>query len=426
MTPQDANPDGQKAGPVDMLRYFCDHLVVLAGSYVPLDARGHDAGEEKFFAYSGFILSVRDVWCLVTAGHAIQELEKHLCANSIRLTACCLADYFGSNPRVRMPQPFDYAGCGKIFIDDEKEGLDFALLTIRPFYRMGLEANGIRAISEANWVAQDVSACEWFALLGLPTCLVDKPSQVLPDGDRCAGVINPALVTVEAVTLPPDEMPVSRHPWFVGRVGAAAGLPDIAGMSGGPVFGFSKRPDALWQYWIVAVQSRWRPSSRVIFACPVRTFARLVEEELQRLDEVGGVEDLAATKTCALLPDPLQPGATSGAGGGAGGAAALGPSGPPLETPVEPWRHLVARRHPWRKQLFLKGRNMTVRQLVGTARANRFSEEQAAQDLGLPVEAVREAFAYYDANPEVIDLDAAYERYLRKMRGVGLGPQSVS
>ena len=97
----------------------------------------------------------------------------------------------------------------------------------------------------------------------------------------------------------------------------------------------------------------------------------------------------------------------------------------PVETPVEPWKHLVARRHPWRKQLFLKGRNMTVRQLVGTVKANKFSEEQAAKDLGLPVEAIREAFAYFEANPEVIELDAAHERYLRKIQGVGRGPQPV-
>ncbi len=100
-------------------------------------------------------------------------------------------------------------------------------------------------------------------------------------------------------------------------------------------------------------------------------------------------------------------------------------TGLPRETPVEPWKYLVARRHPWRKQLFLKGRNMTVRQLVGTVKANKFSEEQAAKDLRLPVEAIREALAYFEANPEVIELDAAYERYLLKLRGNGRGPQSV-
>jgi uncharacterized protein (DUF433 family) len=98
----------------------------------------------------------------------------------------------------------------------------------------------------------------------------------------------------------------------------------------------------------------------------------------------------------------------------------------PRETPVEPWKHLVARRHPWRKQLYLKGRNMTVRQLVGTVKANRFSEEEAAADLHLPVEAIREALAYFEANPEVIELDAAQERYLLSQEGGrGRGPESV-
>jgi uncharacterized protein (DUF433 family) len=425
MTAETTNQPGQQAGPADMLRFFCDHLVVLGGSYVPLDAQRHDAGAEKFFAFSGFILSVREVWCLVTAGHAIQELEDNLGARRIRLANCCLADYFGSKPRVAEPMPFDYADCGKIFIDDEKEGLDFALLTIRPFYQMSLEANGIRAISEVNWVAQDVSACELFALLGLPNCLVDKPWELVPHGDRFAGVINPALVTVEATTLPPDEMPDSRFPWFVGRVGAATGLPDVVGMSGGPIFGFAKRPGGLWEYWIVAVQSRWRSSSRVIFGCPLRTFAQLVEQELQRQDAAGTQDDLETTKTCALLPNEIHAKPGSAGYGGAGVGPHSDISRLPRETPVEPWKHLVARRHPWRKQLFLKGRNMTVRQLVGTVNANKFSEEQAATDLGLPVEAIREAFAYFDANPEVIELDAAYERYLRKMRGVGRGPQPV-
>jgi uncharacterized protein (DUF433 family) len=96
------------------------------------------------------------------------------------------------------------------------------------------------------------------------------------------------------------------------------------------------------------------------------------------------------------------------------------------ETPVEPWKYLVARRHPWRKQLFIKGRNMTVRQLIGGIKANKFTDEQAAANYHLPEEAIREAFAYFEANPEVIDLDAAQERYLLSLEGGrGRGPESV-
>lgn len=89
----------------------------------------------------------------------------------------------------------------------------------------------------------------------------------------------------------------------------------------------------------------------------------------------------------------------------------------PHETPVTPWKCLVIRRHPWRKHLYIKGRNMSVRHLIGGVSSNGFSEEEGARNYGLPVEAIREAFAYAEANPEVLELDAAHERYLLKQMG---------
>ena len=98
----------------------------------------------------------------------------------------------------------------------------------------------------------------------------------------------------------------------------------------------------------------------------------------------------------------------------------------PRETPAPPWKFLVVRKHPWRKQLYIKGRNMTVRQLVGGVKANKFSDEQAAGNYNLPVEAIREALEYFEANPEVIALDHATEMYLLSLEGgKGRGPESV-
>src|SRR5438270_3933192 len=96
----------------------------------------------------------------------------------------------------------------------------------------------------------------------------------------------------------------------------------------------------------------------------------------------------------------------------------------PRETPVEPWKHLVARRHPWRKQLYLKGRNVTVRQLLSTVIPNRFTDEQAATDLDLPIEAIREALAYAKENAALLDYETAYERLRLAQRGNRLGPHS--
>src|ERR1700676_858612 len=72
------------------------------------------------------------------------------------------------------------------------------------------------------------------------------------------------------------------------------------------------------------------------------------------------------------------------------------------EAAVEPWQYLVRHQHPWRKQLYVKGRNMTARQLVGSMKANQLDEKAAAADNRLPVEAVREALTYVESNKELL------------------------
>ena len=98
----------------------------------------------------------------------------------------------------------------------------------------------------------------------------------------------------------------------------------------------------------------------------------------------------------------------------------------PRETAVEPWQYLVRRQHPWRTQLYVKGRNMTARQLVGSMKANRLDEAATAADYRLPVEAVREALAYVEANRELLETEAEIERLMLKRGGVARGPQPVS
>jgi uncharacterized protein (DUF433 family) len=93
------------------------------------------------------------------------------------------------------------------------------------------------------------------------------------------------------------------------------------------------------------------------------------------------------------------------------------------------WQYLIARPHGWRRQLSIKGRNMTVGQLVSTVRANRFTPEQASAELELPVAAIYEALTYHAENRDLIELEATEER--RRLKeggyllpgdpGIGLG-----
>jgi hypothetical protein len=95
------------------------------------------------------------------------------------------------------------------------------------------------------------------------------------------------------------------------------------------------------------------------------------------------------------------------------------------ESPAEPWRYLVHRQHAWRKQLYVKGRNMTARQLVGSMKSNKLDEQAAATDNRVSIEAVREALAYVDGHQELLEVEAEIERLLLKRGQVSRGPQQI-
>jgi len=89
------------------------------------------------------------------------------------------------------------------------------------------------------------------------------------------------------------------------------------------------------------------------------------------------------------------------------------------------YRYLVAKPDKWRKQLYLKGRNMTVGQLMYSMRANNLSAEEAAADMDLPIEQVREAQVYYEIHRDLIEREADEEKQYLLNGGVPLEPAPV-
>ena len=86
------------------------------------------------------------------------------------------------------------------------------------------------------------------------------------------------------------------------------------------------------------------------------------------------------------------------------------------------YAYLEARPHRWRKQLYLKGRNITVAQLIYPMRANNLSAEDAAYQLDLPIEQVKEAQLYYQRNKALIEHEADEEKRRLIERGYSLEP----
>jgi uncharacterized protein (DUF433 family) len=89
------------------------------------------------------------------------------------------------------------------------------------------------------------------------------------------------------------------------------------------------------------------------------------------------------------------------------------------------WQYLIARPHRWRRQLCIKGRNMTVGHLVSTLRANRYTPEQASEEMDLPLAAIYEALAYYAEHRGLIEMEASEERRRLGQRGYPLEPKDL-
>ncbi len=83
---------------------------------------------------------------------------------------------------------------------------------------------------------------------------------------------------------------------------------------------------------------------------------------------------------------------------------------PELETAGRsPWKYLVERPHPWRRQMYLKGRRLLASTVWSDLRANGMSLEEAAENWNLPREAVEECMRYGEANADLIRMEAEEE-----------------
>ncbi len=75
---------------------------------------------------------------------------------------------------------------------------------------------------------------------------------------------------------------------------------------------------------------------------------------------------------------------------------------PGLVDPDDEWTWLVRRPHPWRRQPFLKGTRIAAGDLARTIEIEGWNDVHAAEEYGLPVEAVREAREYLGRHRDLV------------------------
>ena len=62
--------------------------------------------------------------------------------------------------------------------------------------------------------------------------------------------------------------------------GCQTKLTDIDGMSGGPIFAIKWIDSQNIRYWVVAVQSSWLRSERILAACPILPLVNAIEQSI--------------------------------------------------------------------------------------------------------------------------------------------------
>src|SRR5262249_10562634 len=80
----------------------------IYGRYIHLDDAGKMSGPEMNFAFSGFVIAIRGVWCLMTAGHVLKKLETAAQHPKIKLFTCGFCDFFGFESKGNQPTPFAF------------------------------------------------------------------------------------------------------------------------------------------------------------------------------------------------------------------------------------------------------------------------------------------------------------------------------
>ncbi|AFY34347.1 hypothetical protein [Calothrix sp. PCC 7507] len=94
--------------------------------------------------------------------------------------------------------------------------------------------------------------------------------------------------------------------------------------------------------------------------------------------------------------------------------------------PIENWQYLVLRPHPWRRQLYIKGRKLLASTVWQDMTSNQMSPEQAAENWDLPLSAIYEALHYCESHQGLLKLEADEERHRLEAKGVPLEPTNAA
>jgi hypothetical protein len=267
----DGLDDSQPSITGNAFRFLGKHLLGVALIYQPLDNERKPVGLPEARVYAGSILSNKDKWYWITAGHilvALDNIFEQQRLKRLKVERIDLLDYFSSEHLYPIPIPLDYERRPKFFIDSENDGLDFGLMELSELLKLNLQRNKIEPFTQTPYAVDDDNEFDAHIILGFPTDLLESYPGTTNVG------IAPAVIAVTRI----DDTLDLRSTTFSRFVGQLEQIPiSMNGMSGGPIFGL--RND---KYRVIAIQSSWNEPRLLTFGCPVRTILLKADEFLTR------------------------------------------------------------------------------------------------------------------------------------------------
>lgn len=87
-------------------------------------------------------------------------------------------------------------------------------------------------------------------------------------------------------------------------------------------------------------------------------------------------------------------------------------------------KYLVQHNHPWKRQLYVKGRKLPAAVVWTEMHVNSLTAEQAAENWDLPLEAIQEIEDYCNANKALLEMEAAEEGRRLQEKGISVEPKT--
>ena len=267
----------------EFIKLFGRHIVSMGWLDQTRELATENDGRGRNFCTSGFVVSIRGIWFLITAGHILDGLEEAL-RKGHKLTDFHVHDGWGPVAFYN-PQIFDYVGAKKYYYNVEHESIDCAAIRLDENTRARIAANGVIPLDESGWYDSLPEEFDRYFVVGLPSMWQSTRSMT-----HSLSVSNAlVLFDLERITEPPENF-TSSVPRFYGKAvktiidDTGSPLTDFDGMSGSPIFATKLLPNGKNRYWVLAIQSSVDPETKSSYVAGnfFRNWALYLATELVR------------------------------------------------------------------------------------------------------------------------------------------------